>query len=84
MIDPSSKDRGKCRDAPVIVPIVHGVRCCFDPGLQCRRETHDVVVPENGLEFWQAGFRQIRARIHGAVIRAANFERQRIGLRRDD
>jgi len=54
----------------------------IDRNIHGRRETHDVVPPENRLELAEIGFRQIGARVYRAIIDAANFQRQRIGLRR--
>ena len=41
-------------------------------------------MPENGLEFGQVGFREIGTSVDRAIIHAANFEWQRIRLRRND
>src|SRR5205085_2141096 len=48
------------------------------------REGEDVVVPEDGLDFGEVGFREIGAGIGGAIVYAADFERQRVGLGGND
>ena len=50
--------------------------------LQNRRKRHDVEAPENCLQFPKIRFRQIRPCIRRPVIHPANFQRQRIRLRR--
>src|SRR5437773_1527104 len=50
---------------------------------QDRCKAHDIVVPEDGLKLRKVGFREIRAGIDGTIVHAADFERQRISLRRD-
>src|SRR5260221_8862780 len=52
-------------------------------GLQDRRESGDVVVPEDRFDFRQVGFGEISAGIGWAEIHAADFQRQRIGFRSD-
>src|SRR6266403_715783 len=46
-------------------------------------ERNDVIMPENSFQLRQVGFGEVRAGVHGAIVDTADFERQRIGLRRD-
>src|SRR5215813_549572 len=57
---------------------------CAYRKLQLRSEGDDVVVPENGFDFGKIGFGEIGAGVGGAIIYAADFEGERIGLRCDD
>src|SRR5579859_1052963 len=52
-------------------------------GFQNGREADDVVAPENAFQLAEVSFGQICARVSGAIIDASNFERKRIGLRRN-
>src|SRR5271168_1423200 len=49
-----------------------------------RRETKNIVAPENRLEFAEVALIQIGAFVNRAVIHPADFNGQSIGLRRDD
>ena len=45
-------------------------------------EGDDVVVPEDGFDFGEAGFGEVGAGVDGAVVHATDFERERVGLGR--
>jgi len=72
------------------VPTTPGEDHFFDAGamlvrnVEGRSERDDVVVPEDGLDFGQVGFREVRAGIGGTIVYAADFERQRVSLRGSD
>ena len=48
-------------------------RQCFDPNLKNGREGDDVVVPEDGFDFGEVGFGEVRAGVYGAVVYATDF-----------
>ena len=50
--------------------------------VQRRREPNNIVPPENRFQLAQIGLGQIRAGFHRPIVDAADFERQRVGLRR--
>ena len=52
--------------------------------VECRSERDDVVVPEDGLDFGEIGFREVGTGIGGTIVYAADFERQRVSLRGND
>jgi hypothetical protein len=47
-------------------------------------EAKDVVAPKDGFNFAEVGFADVSAFVDGAIINAADFKRERIGLRADD
>src|SRR2546422_11460397 len=49
-----------------------------------RSKTDDVVPPENRLEFAEGRFGQVGAFADRAIVHAADFERERVGLRSDE
>src|SRR5215471_7326146 len=55
-----------------------------DGDFQNWRESDDVVVPEDGLDFGEIGFGEIGAGVDRAVVNATDFERQRISFRRNE
>ncbi len=48
-----------------------------------RGESDNVIAPKNSFEFAEVAVRQIGAGVHRTIVDAADFERQRVRLRRD-
>src|SRR5207249_9705015 len=63
-------------------PSLGSLRPSLNRNFENWTEAHNIVVPENGLQFWQVCFRQVSARIHRPEVHAANLQWQRIRLRR--
>src|SRR6266404_609095 len=85
MVSPRSNERNIGNPIPEpMLPIFERKRQSLGTDLKNRGKRDDVVVPEDGLEFWKVGLGKIRARVYRAIVHPADFERQRIGLRRNE
>ncbi len=51
--------------------------------IEKRSEAENIVAPENHFDLAEVGFLQVGAFVDGAIVDAADFERQGIGLRSD-
>src|SRR5882724_11396001 len=66
----------------VFNPRLVAARQSYATDIKLWREGDDVVVPEDRLDFGEVGFREIGAGIGGTIVYTADFERQRVSLRR--
>src|SRR4029077_16584869 len=83
MVRPRADERN-VRDDARRRPVLRSWRPDLGVGFENRSERDDVVVPEDGFDFGEVGFREVRAGVDGAIVDTADFERQRIGLRRNN
>src|SRR5260370_1943114 len=83
MVSPRSNEGNVGDPIPeLIVPIFASKRQSLSTDVEYRREGHNVVVPEDWFQFRKVSFGKVRPCIHGTIIHAANFKRQRVRLRR--